>query len=80
MFPSYSHYTFVSTINQKIIYIMKKLSLILVASVLFAGVSFANPVVKAKKQDKPKTEKKEKKGKEKKEKKEKKADKKADKK
>ncbi|HTB06164.1 MAG TPA: hypothetical protein VK806_04355 [Bacteroidia bacterium] len=42
---------------------MKKLSLILAASVLFIGASFANPVVKAKQaQDKTATTKTDKKG------------------
>ncbi len=67
---------------------MKKLSVILASLVLFAGVSFANPVVKhvkhVAKQEKAKTEKKEKKEEKKADKKadkaEKKADKKADKK
>ena len=53
---------------------MKKLSAILAATVLFAGISFASPVKQDKKADKK--EKKEKKA----DKKEKKADKKADKK
>ena len=38
---------------------MKNLSLILASLVLFAGVSFASPIVKHVKQDKAKTEKKE---------------------
>jgi hypothetical protein len=46
---------------------MKNLSLILASLVLFTGASFANPVVKASKQEKQKTEKKETKKTEKKE-------------
>lgn len=72
MIPSFSHYTFVFILTIKLSNIMKRLSLILASLVLFADVSFANPV-KSAKQEKPKTEKKVKK--EKKEKKEKKADK-----